>query len=78
MIHVLFVEDEADFVEVVRHIFEVDGPECTLEIAPSGSACLDRMRQGGIDVVLLDLMLPDIDGLRVLGELAIRGANTPS
>ncbi len=77
MIHVLFVEDEADFVEVVRHIFEVDGPECTLEIAPSGSACLDRMRQGGIDVVLLDLMLPDIDGLRVLGELAIRGDNTP-
>ncbi len=78
MIHVLFVEDEPDFVEVVRHLFQIDGPECTLEIAPSGSAGLARMRQGGIDVVLLDLMLPDIDGLRVLGELAIRGANTPS
>ena len=78
MIHVLFVEDEPDFVEVVRHLFQIDGPECTLEIAFSGSAGLDRMRQGGIDVVLLDLMLPDIDGLRVLGELAIRGANTPS
>src|ERR1035437_682273 len=77
MIHVLYVEDEPNFVEAVRHLFKAAAPECTLEIAQTGSACLERMRQGGIDVVLLDLMLPDIDGLHVLGELAIRGDSTP-
>lgn len=77
MIHVLYVEDEPSLAEIMRRYFEVDAPECALEIAQTGSACLDRMRQGGIDVVLLDLVLPDIDGLHVLGELSNRGDNTP-
>lgn len=77
MLHVLYVEDEPALADAMRSGFEANATDCILEIAPTGSACLDRMRQGGIDVVLLDLMLPDIDGLQVLGELAIRGDNTP-
>ncbi len=35
------------------------------------------MRKGGVDVLLPDLVLPDIDGLKILGELASRGDTTP-
>jgi signal transduction histidine kinase len=77
MIHVLYVEDEPALAEILRCDFATNAPDCVLELAPTGSACLDRMERGGIDVVLLDLMLPDINGLQVLGELAIRGDNTP-
>jgi signal transduction histidine kinase/ActR/RegA family two-component response regulator len=77
MIHVLYAEDDPNGADAMRQHFEANAPECTLEIAPTGSTCLDRMRQGGIDVLLLDLVLPDIDGLHVLGELANRGDNTP-
>ena len=77
MIHVLYAEDNPEHAQLVRVLFEVNAPECTLEIVRTGSACLERMRQGGIDVVLLDLILPDFDGLHILGELSIRGDNTP-
>ncbi len=35
------------------------------------------MAIGGVDVLLLDLVLPDIDGLRILGELSMRRDRTP-
>ena len=49
----------------------------SLEVVTTGRACLDRMTKGGVDVLLLDLKLPDIDGLHILGELALRGDPTP-
>lgn len=49
----------------------------SLEMVRSGKECLERMRLGGIDVLLLDLELPDTDGLRILGELSTRRDTTP-
>ena len=77
MNRVLYAEDDPNVVAVVRTYFTHFAPEATLEVVPAGRACLDRMAQGGIDVLLLDLMLPDIDGLHILGELALRGDSTP-
>ena len=77
MIRVLYAEDEALIASVMRTYLERFAPECTLEIVPTGGACLARMEQGGIDVLVLDLMLPDVDGLHILGDLAARGDRTP-
>jgi signal transduction histidine kinase len=77
MIRVLYAEDDPNIASVVRSYFEHFGGECALEIVPTGQACLERMAQGGVDVLLLDLMLPDIDGLHILGELAMRSDRTP-
>jgi signal transduction histidine kinase len=77
MIRVLYAEDDPNVASVVRSYFEHFGPECTLEVVVNGQACLDRMAEGGVDVLLLDLVLPDIDGLRILGELAMRRDRTP-
>lgn len=77
MIRVLYAEDDQNVAAVVRSYFEHFGPECALEIVQTGQACLDRMAIGAVDVLLLDLVLPDIDGLHILGELAIRRDRTP-
>jgi signal transduction histidine kinase len=77
MIRVLYAEDDPNIASVVRSYFEHFGGDCALEIVITGGACLERMASGGIDVLLLDLMLPDIDGLHILGELAMRHDRTP-
>ena len=77
MIHVLYTDDDPQVTYVVQTYFERMAPECALEIVANGQACLDRMQKGGVDVLLLDFELPDIDGLRILSELASRGDSTP-
>lgn len=77
MIRVLYAEDDPNVAAIVRSYFAHFAPEIALEIVPNGRACLDRMAKGGLDVLLLDLVLPDIDGLHILGELALRGDPTP-
>lgn len=77
MIRVLYADDDPQVTIVVQTYFARFAPECTLEIVPDGRTCLDRMRRGGVDVLMLDLELPDIDGLHILSELASRGDTTP-
>jgi signal transduction histidine kinase len=77
MIRVLYAEDDPNVAAVVRSYFEHFGKECSLEIVITGQACLDHMAMGNVDVLLLDLVLPDIDGLSILGQLAVRHDRTP-
>jgi len=76
-IRVLYAEDDPNVASVVRSYFEHFGKECSLDIVTTGQACLDRMATGTVDVLLLDLVLPDIDGLHILGQLAVRHDRTP-
>ncbi len=77
MIRVLYTDDDFQITDVVRDYFRQTAPECELETVESGRGCLDRMARGGIDVLLLDLELPDINGLHILNELTARGDPTP-
>ncbi len=77
MIRVLYAEDDPNVAAVVRSYFDHFGKECSLEIVVTGQACLDRMATDTVDVLLLDLVLPDIDGLSILGQLAARHDRTP-
>jgi signal transduction histidine kinase len=77
MIRVLYTDDDLQITEVIQSYFAHFAPECSLEVVADGRSCLDRMSRGGIDVLLLDLELPDISGLHILGELASRGDPTP-
>jgi signal transduction histidine kinase len=77
MFRVLYAEDDENLAAVVRSYFADFGPDIELEIVPDGLTCLAQMAQGGYDVLLLDLVLPDINGLQILGELALRGDPTP-
>lgn len=77
MIQVLYVDDDPQISGVVETYFAHKAPECVLKIVTTGQDCLDRMAEGGVDVLLLDFELPDIDGLHILSELASRGDTTP-
>ncbi len=77
MTHVLYAEDDPVVATFVGECFARAGWTDSLEVVTTGRACLDRMTRGGVDVLLLDLKLPDSDGLHILGELAMRGDPTP-
>ena len=72
MAHLLMIEDDARLAGMVAGYLRDAGFEVThAEDAASGIAALKR---GGIDLVLLDLMLPDADGLDVFRR--IRGLSS--
>jgi DNA-binding response OmpR family regulator len=72
---VLILEDTPDIAELVRmHLEDLD---CTVLVEPRGDTGLARFREGGIDLVILDLMLPGLDGLSVCREIRTLPGYTP-
>jgi two-component system, OmpR family, response regulator MtrA len=65
--HVLLVEDDASIREVATLGLEQSGLRVTA--VGDGREGLDRFRQGGVDLVVLDVMLPSLDGFEVLREI---------
>lgn len=66
--HVLIVEDEKPLAHALELKLQHEGFKTT--VAPNGQACLDAVKAGGIDLILLDMMMPVMDGFQVLKELA--------
>ncbi|WP_295443659.1 response regulator [uncultured Thiodictyon sp.] len=64
---ILLVEDEPDLAAVLIDYLLRDGFDAALE--GDGTAALARLRQTPPDLLLLDLMLPGLDGLSILREL---------
>ena len=60
---VLVVEDDAETCALLQQLLEEEG--YTVETVADGAAALARLEVGGIDLVLLDWMLPEVDGLEV-------------
>ncbi|HWQ08340.1 MAG TPA: response regulator, partial [Holophaga sp.] len=65
--HVLIVDDLASNREVLARLLRKEG--LTTEEAQEGREALDRVRQGGIDTILLDVMMPGLDGPGTLAAL---------
>jgi DNA-binding NtrC family response regulator len=64
---VLIIDDEAEIRESLRTLLEIEGYE--VEAAASGEEGLARIGDRAFDLVLLDLALPDRNGLDLLAEL---------
>jgi DNA-binding response OmpR family regulator len=64
---ILVVDDEAPILDLVRGYLERDGFE--VATAADGPAGLDAVRAGNPDVVILDVMLPGLDGIEVCRQL---------
>ena len=67
MATVLAVDDEPDILAIVKVNLELDGHEVVL--ARSGAEALELVRRQPPDLVLLDIMMPGIDGWDVLARL---------
>ena len=60
---ILIVDDEEDFVELVK--FRLAGLGCEFLEAHDGVHALTEARIGRPDLILLDIMLPDLDGISI-------------
>ena len=72
---VLVIEDNADLAYGLQNNLEIDGYE--VRVAEDGETGLKRARAWTPDLIILDLMLPDLDGFRVLQHLRKDGIGTP-
>ena len=75
MPRILIVEDNEDLAFGLRAALEFEG--YAVDVADDGRAGLKRARAGGVDLIILDLMLPFMDGHQVLGTLRTEGVATP-
>jgi DNA-binding response OmpR family regulator len=75
MRRILVVEDNPDLAFGLRNNLEIEGYE--VELAGDGRAGLDLATRGRFDLIVLDLMIPGVDGFRVVRALRDQGDRTP-
>jgi DNA-binding response OmpR family regulator len=75
MPRILIVEDNPDLAYGLRTGLEIEGYD--VQVAEDGEKGLDRARAWSPDLVMLDLMLPGMDGYRVLKTLREAGSDVP-
>src|SRR5690348_11377700 len=71
MATVLVADDEKNIVQLARMYLQAEG--FTVESAANGREALDKVRQVKPDLVILDLMMPDVDGWEVCRRLRKEG-----
>ena len=70
MAKILIVDDEPRIRDLIREHLQYAGFVC--EEAGDGGAALAVLAQGGIDLVILDIMMPFMDGMTCLREMRTR------
>ncbi len=73
--YVLIVEDERRLAQLVRRVLEEEGH--TVDTAYDGEEGLAMAMEGSHDVVILDVLLPEIDGIEVCQSLRRNKVDTP-
>jgi CheY-like chemotaxis protein len=68
MPRILYVDDEADLREIAQMSLELD-PEFEVRVCPSGTDALAEVEHWHPDLILLDVMMPGLDGKGVLAKL---------
>ena len=81
MRHVLIIEDNEGLALGLRNNLEYEGYAMSVAATAAAGLAIARERRGreerGLDLIILDLMLPDTNGYRVLRELRDAGDDTP-
>lgn len=72
---ILAVDDTADNLLLLQIFLESEGFE--VEVADSGTTALDRLQQSLPDLVLLDVMMPGMNGLEVTQEIRSNNRTLP-
>ena len=73
---ILVVDDDPDLVTAFGRMLSHEGYE--VERASSGSLALEALDRGGVDMILLDVHMPEMDGLELLTRVRDRGLQIPA
>ena len=71
----LIVDDDRTFRRSTAALLRQDGHE--VEEAAGGQEAVERLRSGGVDLILLDLRMPGLDGIGIVEVLRTWGEDTP-
>ncbi len=69
------VDDEPYITDVLAAALRFEGFD--IEVAPTGAQALSMALPGGFDMIVLDVMLPDLEGIEVCHQLRAAGTATP-
>ena len=75
MAHILLVEDEQRLARLCKRVLEDEGH--VVDLAATGEEALSLGVAEGFDAIVLDIMLPDMDGFSVCKRLRRQGVQTP-
>ena len=76
MAKILVIEDDKGTREIYSSVLKQAGYE--VDVAEDGGIGFSKAKEGGYDLVLLDVMLPKMDGIAILGELKKSPPKTPN
>ena len=65
--NILIVDDDTELCGLLQEYFE--GEDFRVRLAHNGRAGLDEARKPGVDLIVLDVMMPEMNGMQVLEEL---------
>jgi CheY-like chemotaxis protein len=72
---VLVVDDDPQMRAMVARVLQPAG--CDVRLAANGAEALRALERGDIDLVVTDLLMPDIDGIELIRTLAARAPELP-
>jgi len=73
--HILVVEDEKKVASFIKRGLEA--ANYSVDVEHDGKAALNRIIDGGFDLVILDVMLPTLDGLSVMKQIRLQRTSVP-
>lgn len=65
--HILIVEDDKDYRDVLTELLEVEGFK--VHNAENGQIAMDLLKNTNVDLVLLDILMPQIDGFTFYNQM---------
>ena len=72
---ILVVDDEPSIVDSVATVLRYEGFE--VDVAHSGRTAIEKVTTGSFDLIVLDVMLPDLDGFEVTRRIRADGLDVP-
>lgn len=72
MIKAMLADDHVLVREGIKHLLEYDGTVEVIQEANNGIECIEKLADVSPDILLLDINMPDMNGIEVLEELKRR------